>query len=133
MRDAEGRKRVAHGAADDRRSRHTCGFAQTFDTERIGGRRCDFETHTHARNLIGLGKDIVEQRAAYELAGCLVLGAFVQSLADPLGHPAMDLAFGKLGVDEVSDIIDADIVKNLNLTGIDINLDDSGVGTVPGC
>jgi hypothetical protein len=71
---------------------------------------------------------VLHQVAGNEVPLLVVDGGLEESLADPLGDAAVDLALDQKGVDYPPAIVHGEETQDPDLAGLDVDLDDRDVG-----
>jgi hypothetical protein len=80
------------------------------------------------RQIGGDRHPVIEEPRVIEPAVLVVYVLLVQRTADPLHHPALDLALDIGGVDRFADILGRDKAQDRHLAGLGVDLDITELG-----
>ena len=128
--DAERAQRVDDGVHDRRGRGDAAGLADALDAEHVARRGGLGAAGVEVRQVGRARDEVVDHRAGDEVALGVVDGLLVQRLRDALGEPAVDLALDDDRVDDLADVVDADVLADLGEPGLGVDLDRAQVRAV---
>ena len=122
-----GTGRVGDGRDDGRGADVHRQLADALDAVRRAGERRLDEDRADARR-IERGRDDVRRQPVVEVAAVAQLDLLDRGVADGLERAALDLALGQDRVDDPTDVVGGDHVADVDLAGVEVDVDPGDAG-----
>src|SRR5436853_3248750 len=125
-------ERIENRVYNRRHGTDRAELAAALDTEEVGPAGHAFiESIAQRRQLVGARHAVVHEGSGKQLPAVLIVDRLlVQGLADALCNAALDLSFDDDVIDDAADVVATDEARELDLSGLGIDLDFANLGAV---